>query len=70
MHLNEIWDRTEKSIFAVIDAGLNCYFIYLVRTKLIAAGLAKYESLFRFNVMMVCMSLCLDVGVLYMHALT
>ncbi|KAI1873046.1 uncharacterized protein JN550_003299 [Neoarthrinium moseri] len=61
VHINEVWDRTEKAIFAVVDAGLNCFFMWSVRTKLIAAGLTKYKSLFRFNMMMVCISLSLDI---------
>lgn len=41
--INSIWDRIEKCIFLVIDASLNCLFIYLVRTRLIANGLTKYQ---------------------------
>jgi len=36
IHFNEIWDRVEKGIFALIDLGLNLYFIYLVRSELVA----------------------------------
>ncbi|KAK6083076.1 hypothetical protein SCUP234_03904 [Seiridium cupressi] len=61
MRVNDIWDRTEKAIFAVVDAGLNCYFMWTVRTNLISAGLVKYQPLFRFNLMMVCISVALDV---------
>ncbi|KAK9780855.1 hypothetical protein AB5N19_07330 [Seiridium cardinale] len=61
MRVNDIWDRTEKAIFAVVDAGLNCYFMWTVRTNLISAGLVKYQPLFRFNLMMVCISVALDI---------
>ncbi|KAK8097138.1 hypothetical protein PG999_013082 [Apiospora kogelbergensis] len=60
-HLNDIWDRTEKAIFATIDAGLNTYFLWVVRTKLIANGLTKYWALFRYNIAMVCISVSLDL---------
>lgn len=62
IHVNEIWDRIEKGIFLVIDAGLNFYFLYLVRTKLIANGLQKYMPLFKFNMLMVAVSISLDVS--------
>lgn len=60
--LNDVWDRTEKAIFATIDAGLNTYFLWVVRTKLISNGLTKYWALFRYNIAMVCISVSLDVS--------
>ncbi|KAI1343252.1 hypothetical protein F5Y15DRAFT_228836 [Xylariaceae sp. FL0016] len=59
--INNIWDRTEKCIFLVIDASLNAHFVYLVRTRLIANGLTKYKRLFRFNVVMIFFSVSLDI---------
>ncbi|KAK2614551.1 hypothetical protein N8I77_001362 [Diaporthe amygdali] len=61
IHFNEIWDRVEKGIFAGIDLGLNLYFIYLVRSELIAHGLTKYKALYKFNIVMIFFSLSLDV---------
>jgi hypothetical protein len=61
--INEIWDRIEKVIFLFVDAGLNLYFIHLVRAKLIANGLTKYTVLFKFNLLMVVISLSLDVSI-------
>lgn len=43
VRINNVWDRLEKAIFAVIDGCLNAYFMYLVRTRLISAGLEKYK---------------------------
>lgn len=63
IHINNIWDRIEKVIFCLIDAGLNLYFIYLVRSKLIANGLTKYHRLFRFNLFMIACSVALDVRI-------
>ncbi|KAI0968632.1 hypothetical protein F4678DRAFT_481842 [Xylaria arbuscula] len=60
---NEVWDRVEKGIFLIVDASLNIYFVYLVRSKLIANGLEKYNRLYRFNVAMIICSTSLD-GVL------
>jgi hypothetical protein len=62
MHANEIWDRMEKAILAVIDVGLNAYFIYLVRSSLIAFGLSKYIPLYRFNLAMIFVSVATDVS--------
>jgi hypothetical protein len=59
---NAIWDRAEKCIFLVIDAGLNAYFMWLIRSKLVANGLTRYMTLFRFNMGMVCVSISLDVS--------
>ncbi|KAF5976833.1 glutathione s-transferase [Fusarium coicis] len=58
--INIVWDRTEKAIFLIVDLGLNLYFIYLVRSRLIACGLTKYTELFHFNVVMVFISVSLD----------
>ncbi|KAH8200262.1 hypothetical protein TruAng_005598 [Truncatella angustata] len=59
--VNNVWDRCEKAIIAVIDMGLNFYFIHLIRAKLISNGLTKYTRLFHFNLGMICISLALDV---------
>lgn len=61
IHINDVWDRIEKALFAVIDLGLSSYFAYLVREKLIANGLTKYNRLFRYNIIMIAFSLALDV---------
>ncbi|KFA68891.1 hypothetical protein S40285_09378 [Stachybotrys chlorohalonatus IBT 40285] len=61
IHLNEIWDRCEKVIFAIVDGALNFYFIYLVRSRLIENGLTKYVPLYRMNLILIFISLSLDV---------
>lgn len=65
----KIFDRIEKSLFLVVDGGLNILFIYLVRTKLVATGLTQYRHLFRFNVMVVIVSISLDIAVIGLLAL-
>lgn len=65
---NRLYHWIEKSIFTVVDASLNCYFIYLVRTKLVNPGLTRYRHLFRFNVAMVIVSISMDITVIGMVA--
>jgi hypothetical protein len=64
--LNKIWEPLEKSFFLVIDSGLNLYFLYLVRYRLIADGLKKYWRLFYFNVALLVISLSMDILLLGM----
>ncbi|KAF7547237.1 hypothetical protein G7Z17_g7876 [Cylindrodendrum hubeiense] len=60
ININRIWDRIEKCIFLVLDAGLNLYFIHLVKSRLIANGLTKYTRLFRVNLAMIGISITMD----------
>ncbi|KAM0193349.1 hypothetical protein ACHAPA_004464 [Fusarium lateritium] len=59
--INYIWDRIEKGIFLVVDAALHGYFVYLIRVKLIANGLTKYQPLMRYNLVMIAISMSLDI---------
>lgn len=59
--INQVWDRIEKVIFLMIDAGLNAYFLYLVKARLISHGLDKYKPLFNFNSIIVAVSIAMDV---------
>ncbi|KAF6527205.1 hypothetical protein ACKRZS_014005 [Fusarium odoratissimum] len=67
--INKVWDRIEKVIFLVVDAGLNLYFIHLVRSRLIANGLTKYTRLFRFNLGMIAVSMTMDILLIAMMSL-
>jgi len=49
--------------------GLNIYFLYLVRSRLIANGLTKYNALFQFNACMVVVSVLMDALLLGMLSL-
>ena len=60
--INNIWDRIEKVLFLLVDAGLNAYFLYLVRSRLISKGLDKYKLLFKFNSAIVFVWLAMDVS--------
>ncbi|KAH7304070.1 hypothetical protein B0I35DRAFT_484742 [Stachybotrys elegans] len=59
--INNIWDRIEKVLLAIVDVGLNGYFIYLVRSTLISYGLTKYTVLYYFNIGMIIVSLSMDI---------
>ncbi|RYO79251.1 hypothetical protein DL766_003827 [Monosporascus sp. MC13-8B] len=59
--LNHMFERAEKSFFLVVDLGLNLYFLYLVRFRLIADGLSKYWRLFNFNAGIVVVSTSMDI---------
>ncbi|VUC20071.1 unnamed protein product [Clonostachys rosea] len=67
--VNNVWDRLEKAIICVMDTGLNLYFIYLVRSRLIANGLTKYDLLFKFNLAMIFVSVSLDILIVAMMSL-
>jgi hypothetical protein len=67
--LNFVWEHVEKSIFLVIDLGLNMYFLYLVRSELIAQGLTKYWMLFNFNVGIILLSTSMDILLLGLQSL-
>ncbi|KAK3360508.1 hypothetical protein B0T25DRAFT_565392 [Lasiosphaeria hispida] len=69
-HLNLTFERAEKSFFLVIDLGLNLFFLYLVRFRLIAEGLTKYWRLYNFNATMVGVSTSMDVLLLGFLSLT
>lgn len=69
VHTNEIWDRVEKVIYLFMDLGLNVYFLYLVRSKLIQRGLQKYQPLFKFNAVIVVISISMDVLIIGMMSL-
>ncbi|KAM5374713.1 hypothetical protein ACJZ2D_006357 [Fusarium nematophilum] len=62
--INEIWDRCEKVIFAIVDLSLNLRFIFLVRSRLFSYGLEKYVPLFRFNCVMICFSISFDIALI------
>jgi hypothetical protein len=62
IHTNEWWDRCEKAIYLIVDGLLNAYFLYLVKAKLISAGMTKYRRLFNYNAAIVLVSLSMDVS--------
>ncbi|KAK7959409.1 uncharacterized protein PG986_004263 [Apiospora aurea] len=59
--LNRIWDPIEKCLFLLIDLSLNICFIRLVKDRLIANGLTKYDKLLSGNLALVVINISLDV---------
>ena len=70
IQLNNSFENAEKAFFLAIDLGLNLYFLYLVRFRLIALGLAKYWLLFKVNVAIVFLSTAMDALLLGMLSLS
>ncbi|KAH7302936.1 hypothetical protein B0I35DRAFT_365810 [Stachybotrys elegans] len=66
LHINAIWDRTEKVLYLLMDLGLNSAFLHIVRRELIARGLTKYKLLFNFNACVVVISLSMDILIIAM----
>lgn len=64
IYMNEIWDRTEKVIYLLMDGTLNWYFIRVVKANLVANGLHKYDKLVRFNQRIIIVSLSMDVMII------
>ncbi|KAB8293763.1 hypothetical protein EYC80_009248 [Monilinia laxa] len=69
IHLNDIWDRCEKSIYLAVDAWLNFYFMKTVHSKLVGNGLKKYKTLIKFNALLVAFSLGMDALIIGMMSL-
>ncbi|KAK6073197.1 hypothetical protein SCUP234_08795 [Seiridium cupressi] len=66
---NKWWDRCEKVLYLITDAGLNIYFISIVSRNLVHNGLTKYKSLARFNMLIIGFSLSMDVLIIAMMSL-
>jgi hypothetical protein len=63
IHANAVGDRIGKCVFLIVDLTLNVMFIRLVKSQLIAQGLTKYTRVYRFNLLMMGVSIALDVCV-------
>ena len=61
--INRYWDRTSKVIICLVDAGLNYYFLRIVKQRLLNQyGLTKYKPLVTFNARLMVISVMLDVS--------
>jgi len=63
IHVNDVWDRIEKCLFLLVDLALNVKFMRLIKSQLIAQGLTQYKRVYRFNLLMVGVSISFDVRV-------
>jgi len=61
--INKYWDRTSKIIILIADAGLNYYFIRVVKQRLVNHhGLTKYKPLVTYNACLMIVSILMDVS--------
>ncbi|GJD04861.1 hypothetical protein ColKHC_13686 [Colletotrichum higginsianum] len=59
--INHYWDRLSKILILIVDAGLNWYFLRVVRTRLLDQhGLVKYKPLVGFNAKLMVLSVAMD----------
>ncbi|KEZ42892.1 hypothetical protein SAPIO_CDS5325 [Scedosporium apiospermum] len=62
VEINKYWDRISKVLILLVDAGLNWYFLRIVKVRLVSQhGLAKYKPLVGFNAKLMVLSICMDV---------
>ena len=60
--INKYWDKIQKAILCIIDAGLNYYFLRTVKLRLVNYyGLRKYAPLVSFNAKLIVFSVGCDV---------
>lgn len=64
--INLYWDRIEKCLYLVTDAILNYMFVRIIRKRLVAMGLRKYDKLVSFNEKIIVVSLAMDVLIIGM----
>jgi hypothetical protein len=60
IQINKVWDRVEKCIYLVVDAGLNTLFIRVVKERLVDRGLDRYKPLVRHNQRLILLSIGCD----------
>jgi hypothetical protein len=61
--INKYWGRTFKIIILIVDAGLNYYFIRVVKQRLVSHhGLTKYKPLVTYNACLMIVSILMDVS--------
>ncbi|KAI3571478.1 hypothetical protein IWW34DRAFT_290334 [Fusarium oxysporum f. sp. albedinis] len=61
VEINKYWDRASKIIILLVDAGLNWYFLHVVKKRLIEQHrLKKYEPLVSFNAKLMIVSILMD----------
>lgn len=63
VNINKIWDKISKVLILIVDAGLNWYFLKIVKERLIQQhGLVKYAPLIKFNTRLMILSIAMDVS--------
>ena len=63
VNINDIWDKVEKVLILIVDAGLNWFFLSTVKNRLVRQhGLTKYAPLVGFNAKLMVLSIGMDVS--------
>ncbi|KAI1504842.1 hypothetical protein F5X99DRAFT_370034 [Biscogniauxia marginata] len=61
VHINKYWDPVSKVLILLVDAGLNWYFLRVVKQRLVKEhGLVKYKPLISFNAKLMVVSVAMD----------
>lgn len=61
---NKYYDPVSKVLILIVDAGLNWYFVRIVKERLVNQhGLVKYQPLVGFNVKLLILSILMDVSI-------
>ncbi|KAK6854965.1 hypothetical protein PG995_008497 [Apiospora arundinis] len=62
VEVNKYWDKISKFLICFMDAGLNWYFLRIVKQRLVKYyGLKKYAPLVAFNAKLMVLSVGMDV---------
>ncbi|KAJ4368498.1 hypothetical protein N0V86_009403 [Didymella sp. IMI 355093] len=68
--INEVWDKISKVLILIVDAGLNWYFLRIVKIRLVdQVGLTKYKPLVSFNAKLMIVSIAMDgllIGLMFL----
>jgi hypothetical protein len=63
VNINQVWDKVSKVLILIVDAGLNWYFLRIVKIRLVdQVGLTKYKPLVSFNAKLMVVSIAMDVS--------
>ncbi|PMD19839.1 hypothetical protein NA56DRAFT_189097 [Hyaloscypha hepaticicola] len=70
VQINKYWDRTSKVIILIVDAGLNYFFLHIVKKRLVNYhGLTKYAPLVSFNAKLMVLSVSMDLMLICLMSL-
>ncbi|KAK8126566.1 uncharacterized protein PG998_002325 [Apiospora kogelbergensis] len=62
VEINKVWDRITKVLILVLDAGLNAWFVSVVKKRLVKQHrLVKYKPLITFTNQMMVIAILMDV---------
>ncbi|KAJ8107815.1 hypothetical protein OPT61_g8602 [Boeremia exigua] len=68
--INNVWDKISKVLILIVDAGLNWYFLRIVKIRLVdQVGLTKYKPLVSFNAKLMVVSIAMDgllIGLMFL----